>query len=163
MYRPQALDGTDAGLVAIGARFGLAAGLGLGAGADGALDGIMGSRNDMWADTVRQVPIVATSLGGSGTIMQPATLGPPTGWYWGVRRLTAQGFSAGTVTVYDTSASGEPLETFAAAGTQTFGKGQILLHPGHYLVFVAAGITGTVTMYGAADLFRAPFLSRYLG
>jgi hypothetical protein len=166
MYNPDQLQGTDAGLLMIGARFSAAAGAGLGPGADQAVDEVMGRRRSAWGGKIRQVPIYATSLGASGTISQPGTLGPPTGFYWGIRRLTASGFTAGTVTFYDSSASGEPLAVAgsAIAGIpQTFGRGEVLLHPGHYLVIVAAGITGTATILGAADLFPADFLPRYLG
>jgi hypothetical protein len=166
MFDPDQLQGTDAGLVAIGARFSAAAGAGLGQGADEAVDDVMGRRRWAWANKVRSVPIYATSLGASGTISQPGTLGPPTGFYWGVRRLTASGFSAGTVTFYDSSAYGEPLAVVGSATAgipQPFGRGEVLLHPGHYLVIVAAAITGSVTIFGAADLLPADFLPRYLG
>ena len=37
---------------------------------------------------------------------------------------------------------------FAQAGTFTFGRGEVYLMPGERLYFVAAGITGTVTISG---------------
>lgn len=158
---PQA---ADAGLLVIGARFGAAAGLGLGRDAGGALDALAPPRRP--CNPVRQVPIYATSLGASGTIQQPGTLGPAIRHYWSIRRLSAEGFTAGTVTFYDSSTVGEPLATFAgAAGViapQTFATGALLLHPQHYLVIVASGITGTVTILGSADLVPDWYLTDYL-
>jgi len=152
---------TDAGLAVIGARFSAAAGIGLGPGADGALDALSLPRRP--CNPVRQVPLYATAFAGSGTITQPATLGPPTGSYWSVRRLAVSGFSAGTVTFYVNDPAGEIAAVFAAAGVQTFNRGGVLIHPQDYLVAVGATITGNVTVIGAADQFPDWYLSEYLG
>jgi hypothetical protein len=158
------LTQTDAGLVAIGARFSAAAGAGLGAGADGALGMLSPGRP---CNPIRQIPLYATSLGGSGTVASAATLGPSTAQYWSVRRLSASGFTAGTVVFCLNSAAGEPVAVFAGAAgqiaPQTFGRGELLLHPQSFLVPVASGITGTVTIIGAADMFPDWYLSEYLG
>lgn len=161
-YSPEPLGGTDAGLAAIGARFGLAAGLGVGQGADGALDGIMGGRRPR--PVLRQVPLFmpVPLTAGAGTFTGLIGYqGPPIGWYWSIRRLTAQGFTAGTVTVFESSVNGEELAVFTAAGPQTYTKGGVLVHPQSYLVIQAAGITGTVTVFGAADAFPAWELAVY--
>lgn len=158
---PQA---ADAGLVAIGARFSAAAGVGLGQGAGGALDALAPPRRP--CNPVRQVPLsfgIPVS-GGAGTFTGLIGYqGPPVGWYWSIRRLTAQGFTAGTVNIYSVSVTGEILVPFAQAGTATFGRGEELMHPQSYLVAQASGITGTVTLYGRADAFPDWYLSEYLG
>lgn len=162
-YQPQALAGTDDGLLAIGARFGIAAGIGLGQGADGALDGLMGPRR--WRKDIRQVPlfIPVPLTAGAGTFTGLIGYqGPPAGWYWSIRRLTAQGFTAGTVSVYDSSINGEVLLPFAQAGTLTGSRGDFLVNPQHYLVVQATGITGTVTIFGRADAVPSWELADYL-
>ena len=118
------------------------------------------------AQAIRQVPITPPQItlnAGAGTLDLPASLRVPTGYYWGVRRLTLSGFSAGTAVVYLNGAGGEPVAPFAQAGTFTFGKGQLLMHPDDRLVVVATGITGVVQVNGAADLFEQWYLPYYLG
>lgn len=120
------------------------------------------------AQAIRQVPLVANQMllaAGAGTIDDPANLRCPTGYYWGVRRLTLSGFTAGTATVYVNGAAGalgEPVLPFASAGSFSFGKGHILLHPGDRLLVSASGITGSVQINGAVDLIEAHFLYCYL-
>jgi hypothetical protein len=156
------LTGNDSGVLAIGARFSAAAGVGVGQGADGALAGVLG-RPARTCNPVRQVPVYATAVAGSATITQPATLGPPTGHYWSVRRLSGTGFSAGTVTVYINSSAGEPVAQFASGGApQLYNRGGILLHPQDYLVIVGGTITGDELVLGAADQFPDWYLSEYL-
>jgi hypothetical protein len=165
MYQPATLEGTDAGLLAIGARFSVRAGVGVGQGADGALDGIDG-RSRLPVNPVRQVPLfmpVPLSAGAGTFTGSIGIQGPPAGWYWSFRRLTAQGFTAGTVNVCESNANGEVLVPFAQAATFTFGRGELLLNPQSYLVLVAAGITGTVTVFGKADAVPDWYLTRYLG
>jgi hypothetical protein len=165
MFQPASLEGTDAGVLAIGARFGLRAGLGLGQGAGDALDGI-GGRARLPVNPVRQVPLfmpVPLSSGAGQFTGLIGVQGPPVGWYWSIRRLTAQGFTAGTVIVYENSVNGEAMFPFAQAGTLTAGRGEELMTPQSYLVIAATGITGTVTLFGRADAIPDWYLTRYLG
>jgi hypothetical protein len=164
VYQATALEGTDAGLLAIGARFNVRAGFGIGQGADGVLDGIDG-RMRLPVNPVRQVPLfmpVPLSSGAGQFTGLIGVQGPPAGWYWSLRRLTAQGFTAGTVVVYENSVNGETLFPFAQAGTLTAGRGEELMTPQSYLVVAASGITGTVTLFGRADAVPDWYLSRYL-
>ncbi len=117
------------------------------------------------AQAIRQVPLTANQMvlsSGAGTIDSPDTLMAKTGYYWCVRRLTLSGFTAGTAVVYLNAAGGEPVLPFSSAGSFTFGKGHILMHPGERLVVTATGITGTVQLNGAADVVEARFLYDYL-
>jgi hypothetical protein len=164
MYHPSTLEGTDAGLLAIGARFNVRAGVGIGQGADGALDGIDG-RMRLPVNPVRQVPLfmpVPLSSGAGTFTGLIGVQGPPAGWYWSIRRLTAQGYTAGAVNICENSANGEVLVPFAQAGTFTFGRGEILLNPQSYLVVVASGINFNVTVFGKADAVPDWHLTRYL-
>ena len=166
MYQPTTLEGTDAGVLAIGARFGLRAGLGIGQGADDALDGIDGSRARLPGNPVRQVPLfmpIPLSSGAGTFTGMIGVQGPPVGYYWSLRRLTAQGFTAGIVNVLENGAAGEVLIPFAQAGTFTASKGELLMTPQSYLVVVAAGITGNVTLFGRADAVPDWYLTKYLG
>jgi hypothetical protein len=115
---------------------------------------------------VRQVPIAANQMtlsGGAGTIDQPDSLMCRSGFYWSVRRLTLSGFTAGTGVVYLDGAGGEPLVPFSQAATFTFGRGELLVHPGSRLVVTATGITGYVQLNGAADCFEQWYLPHYIG
>lgn len=117
------------------------------------------------ADALRQVPFAGaiTLAAGAGTLQDYARFGVPTGYYWSVRRLTAQGFTAGTVTAYIDGTSGEPVMPFSVAAVNTIGKGELLVHPLSQLVFGATGITGTVTIWGVADVFETWLLPFYIG
>lgn len=95
-------------------------------------------------------------------IDQPDALMAKTGYWWDIRRLTITGFTAGTVTVFRNSNGGEPMVPFASAGTSTFGKGEILLHPGDRLVVAGTGTTGTWQMWGEATAVESWYLPEYL-
>jgi hypothetical protein len=115
------------------------------------------------------VPITAPQLnaqnglaGGAGTIISPDTLGPHDGFAWDVRRLTAASFTAGTVTAYlNYQADENALYVWTSAGTYTIGGG-VILGDTDALIFVAAGITGVVTVSGQAYNVPTPLLPRYL-
>lgn len=115
------------------------------------------------AGALQQVPLFSPVLAGSGTIDSPDALMAKTGYHWSIRRLSAVGFTAGTVTVYNSAAGGEVLFPFAQAGTATFGRGEMLLQPGDRLVAVCAGIAGSVQLTGRADCFETWYLPHYIG
>jgi hypothetical protein len=130
-------------------------------------------------ESLHQVPIGAlqvTISGGAGAYQMPDLLSPKAGYMWSVRRITASGYSAGTVTVYKNGAvvggsavaGGEPVMPFAAAGTSTAGRGEILLDQNDQLIIVCSGITlsagfAGVQINGAADFFERWLLPEYLG
>ena len=126
-----------------------------------------------------QVPIVCPQLipvSGAAVGLTNDQMGPMTGWYWSIRRLEANGFTAGTVAVYknavqtgfgaNAALTGELLFTFPQAGTYTFGRREMLLNPDDNISLVctgatlAAGITG-ITVGGAADQFPTWYLPHY--
>jgi hypothetical protein len=125
-------------------------------------------REDAWrqriARAVTQVPFAGTVTlsGGNGTDDQPDKLQAKTGYIWGIRRITTQGFTAGTVTVYRNSASGEPIMPFPVPAVNTIGRGEELLMPGDRMVWSASGISGTVSYWGVADCFESWYLPYYL-
>lgn len=116
-----------------------------------------------------QVPILPPPIpiaAGAGVLFVD---GPGTGQFWGIRRLTLTGFSAGSVAVFKNSQFGEEILPAAAAGTFTFGRGEQLLMGDENLVFVAAGITLTaanagigIVIGGAADFASQWQLAKYL-
>jgi hypothetical protein len=116
---------------------------------------------------VRQVPIQMqeiTLTGGNGTLDVPdAYMLAKTGYNASIRRISAWGFSAGSVSVYSASSAGELLAPFPSAGVITAGRGELLLQPGDRIVFVAAGITGSVYVAGVYDLFETWYLPYYIG
>jgi hypothetical protein len=124
-------------------------------------------RQDAWrqqqAQVIRQIPITAPQANAAGIIDVPDLLAVKTGYFWGVRRLTLSGFTAGTAVVYLNSILGEPVAPFSQAGTATFGRGELLMHPGDRLVVAATGITGYVQLNGAADCAELWYLPYYIG
>jgi hypothetical protein len=107
--------------------------------------------------------------GGNGTLDVADKFAVKTGYIWSVRRLTARGWTAGTVTAYRNSILGEPVAPWTDPGGSaggavfTYGRGHQLLKPGDRLVFQAAGITGTVNLWGVADCFESWYLPFYIG
>lgn len=117
------------------------------------------------ATAIRQVPFAGSVplTGGAGTYDAADQLQAKTGYFWSIRRLTVQGFTAGSVTAYRNSAAGEPVMPFPAPAVNTIGRGELLLMPGDRLVFSATGITGSVTFWGVADCFESWYLPHYIG
>lgn len=104
-----------------------------------------------------------TITAGAGTYDQPDQLQAKAGFIWCIRRLTVQGFSAGSVTAYRNSTTGEPVLPFPVPAVNTLSKGQLILKPGDRIVWGASGITGTVTFWGSADCFESWYLPYYIG
>lgn len=119
-------------------------------------------------ESVHQVPITGplAIVGGAGTWRDSNTLGPKTGWCWGLRRITVQGFTAGNIALYRNDPNGEQLYYQSGPGSATFGRGEILLQPQDTLIWVASAISGntgaTLMIYGAADEFEQRYLPEYL-
>ena len=98
-------------------------------------------RQQRLAHAIHQVPIATQGLAASGTIDSPQAWGPRAGFWWDCHRLTAAGFSAGTVAVYKNGvADGNQLFAFQSAGVITNGKAQGLIGPGDRLIAVGTGI-----------------------
>ena len=139
------------------------------------LDGVTAAmdRESRWrqrvAQALIQVPFAGSIpiSGGTGSSTHARDkLQAKTGYVWGIRRITAQGFSAGTVTAYRNDVLGEPVMPFPVPAVNTIGRGEIMLMPGDALVWNATGITaaaGFVQYWGVADCFESWFLPFYLG
>lgn len=113
--------------------------------------------------TLARVPGIPVQLsGGDGTLQLPNILGPMTGQWWDIRRIAVWGFTAGTVNAYLSSPSGDLVLSWAAAGVTTLGKAHVLLRPNDSLVFVATGVTGSVTVALDAIQVEAPVIGDYL-
>lgn len=130
------------------------------------------------AEQLHQIPIGAIQIpisAGAGVYQMNDLLMPKAGYMWSVRRLTASGYTAGSVIAYKGGAivggaytgGGDPFP-FSAAGALTIGRGELLLDQGDALVFVATGITlsagvGGIQINGAADCFERWKLPDYIG
>lgn len=123
-------------------------------------------RRDRW-QSIHSVPIKASGLTGlaaaNGVLDFPTMAGPEEGWWWDVRRISCWGFSAGTVSVYlnDATGAGELAGVFPSAGALVYG-GNLFLGPRDRMVFVAAGVTGSVFVGGNAIEVAARWWPEYL-
>lgn len=116
------------------------------------------------SEAFRQVPfIINVPLTAGAATLNPSPVGPELGYYWSIRKLAAVNFTAGTVNTYIDNTGGEPIVPFPVAAVNTFGKGEQLVHPSSNIAVVAAGITGTVQIWGKADQFEAWLLPWYIG
>lgn len=130
-------------------------------------------------EQLHQVPIGAVQVpltAGAGAYQMADLLSPKAGYMWGVRRITASGYTAGSVVVYKNGAvvggaytgGGEPIAPFAAAATLTIGRGEAILDQNDQLIIVCTGITlaagfAGVQINGAADCFERWLLPDYMG
>lgn len=135
-------------------------------------------RNRAW-EQLHQVPIGAVQVpitAGAGAYQMADLLSPKAGFMWGIRRITASGYTAGSVVVYKNGSvvggvytgGGEPIAPFAAAATLTIGRGEAILDQMDQLVIVCTGITlsagfAGVQINGAADCFERWLLPEYMG
>lgn len=134
-----------------------------------ARDAVRRQRRDqeLW-QAIHTVPVRTAALtalvSASGVLDFPDQLGPHDGYWWDVHRLSAWGWTAGTVTVYmnDSTGSGEPLAVFNTPGQYTWGKAQMPLAPRDRMVVVAAGVTGSVNIAGSATEVLAPYWPEYV-
>lgn len=105
-------------------------------------------REKLWS-SLHQVPLTGPALITAGKLIdEPNLLGPRTGWFWDIRRLSFRSPDVtvpwtGTIYVYDGPA-GQLLDTFVNAAPPLGGslvhdytKGSRLLHPHQRLVYVA--------------------------
>jgi hypothetical protein len=118
-----------------------------------------------WQNIHPVLPIAA--LSGNGTLNVKDGWGPKTGYWWDLHRISAWGFTAGTLTVYRNSGgSGSPsgiqVGVFSSVGEFTWGKGQKMIPPDDWLIFVAASITGTVQFEVGATAIQSTWLPNYL-
>jgi hypothetical protein len=129
-------------------------------------------------EVIHQVPIGAIQVpitAGAGVFQMNDLLMPKAGYMWAVRRLTASGYTAGSVIAYKGGAvvggaytgGGDPFP-FSAAGSATIGRAELLLDQGDPLIIVCTGITldathAGVQINGAADCFERWYLPHYLG
>lgn len=129
-------------------------------------------RDEWWrtlAASAHMVPVAAgriTLNAGAGTLDTGGAgqLGPMRGFYWDVKRLVAASFTAGSVTAYLNQVQDANIfAEWPQAGLYTFGRGEGLLNPQDRLIFVAAGISGNVTISGAAVQFTEQLLPYFLG
>lgn len=170
-------QGLDDGMVAIGARFGVTAGLGAGIGEGAETAAAMGAG----LLRARKRPVVpfmlppgiltATTVG--AYLDLPNQFSPPDGWYWDVTSLSLFGFTAGAVgvskdapliTPAGNQMAVEPVASFTQAGVIQFPQhGMPLLHGDERLVFtVTSAITGAVQVSGSVVMIPAERIDEYM-
>jgi len=104
-----------------------------------------------------QIPL----SGGAGTLQQGNLYGPEMPYWWDLRTLSFWGFTAGTVTTFLNSASGEQIAATTTPGQFTW-SAQIMLSGPDNLIFVASGITGSVNVALRAIEVETQWLPEYL-
>lgn len=169
-------NGTDDGMLAIGARFGVTAQVGAGAGEGAQAAAVAAGLTVAPKRPVQSFPLppgllTATAVG--SYLDLPAQFGPPVGWFWDIVMLSAYGFTAGALAVTKnfplvTTAGNpyaiEPVGSFSQAGVIPYPqRGNPLLAPGDRLVFtVTAALTGQAQISGQVVAVPAERLDEYL-
>lgn len=120
-------------------------------------------------EVVFQAPLYGQLAAGSypsndGANSTNSNLSTDRGLVYSVRRLSATGFTAGTVIAYINAI--EPIATWvfgaAADPTRVYAKGAMLLQPGDRITLGGTGITGQANIFGVADAFPTWYLPEYL-
>lgn len=134
-------------------------------------------RQERLFNSLHQVPLPGqiAITAGTGVLQLNDIFKAKTGYHWSVRRLSASGFSAGTVTAFLNGqvvggvmlGNPEPVAPFPQAGVFTFGRGEVLLQGDDNLTFTATGITlqagfPSVLIQGSADCMESWLLPDYL-
>lgn len=172
------LQGSDAGMAAIGARFSVGAGIGAGIGEGATAAALEGAGLAARPCKRRIIPfnlppglLTATTVG--SFLDLPAQFGPRTGYFWDIIALTTSGFTAGAIAVTKNAPAVtpagapyaiEPEGNFAAAGVITFPrKGLPLLDATERLVFtVTSALTGNAQISGMVVAVPAERIDEYM-
>jgi hypothetical protein len=129
------------------------------------------ARNQRLWSQIRPIPGIPVGqlTAASATLAQPELAGPRSGYWWDVHLINGATFTGGAVNVYR-SAGGttQPdinlVGGFPSAGYLTYGKAQLLLAPGQYLIFgSSSAFTGTANIsLGSVTEIAATALPDYL-
>lgn len=93
-------------------------------------------------------PIPVPLVAGAGTLDVPRLLGPALGWVFQLDGMGAQGFTAGTVSVWASSVAGQGANIFTFTSAGVFYQRHFrYLRYGERLSFLASGITGTAAIW----------------
>lgn len=101
--------------------------------------------------------------GTTANIDIPESLGPRTGQVWDLRRISAFGFTGGSVVVrLDDPTNGEAIARFATTGLQFYGKGQAFVRAGRRICLQATGTTGVAGVHIAGLQMSDAVFADYL-
>lgn len=124
----------------------------------------------VWSVEIDPVPVPIAA--GFGVLDVPQFFRPSLGEHWDVHRISATGFTAGSVAAWvnlPSLAAGQAVlagalaASFPSAGVNTFGKAHCHLRGGNdRLVFVATGITGSVLVSMSATRVADEYWGEYL-
>ena len=122
-------------------------------------------RSQAWEDIRRDViwrmDIPPQIVPANGTLNNPTLLAAPAGCIWAIHRLTAWGFSAGTITL--TIGRAEQVAQWSAPGAAyTYGKGQMDFEESQFLEYTGAGLTGTGYIAGSGLAMKDWFYNEYV-
>lgn len=107
-------------------------------------------------------PLGAVTLSaGAGTFDQPDVMGPHDPYWWDLRKISAWGFTAGSVNFYKNSVQGEQVGFLSGPGNIVWGLSE-LLAPRDRIIVVASGITGFVSFVVRAIEVETGWLPEYL-
>lgn len=142
---------------------GLLADLSLAVGSLGAkMDGAAKRKGVPWDACHPVGPLGAVTLSaGAGTYDQPDMMGPKDPYWWDLRKFSAWGFTAGSVSIYKNSVQGEQIGFLAGPGNVVWSLSE-LLAPRDRIIVTATGITGFVSFVVRAVEIETGWLPEYL-
>lgn len=114
-------------------------------------------------ELIRPFEVRPTAIPASNLLSDVNNFAPESEYIWDVTRISAQTFSAGSVSVFRRSAADTALLTFAAAGTQWFQDHNLLVtSKSNLLVFTATGLTGVAYVSCEGFSVHKSILGKYL-
>lgn len=112
---------------------------------------------------VKPLEMKPIAIPASGILNDANNFAPEKGYIWVIMRITAGGFTAGSVTAYKGTAQDTFLTTFSAAGTTWLEeKALFITDRGRPITFTATGITGTAMVSVEGLSIHQSILGKYL-
>jgi hypothetical protein len=91
-------------------------------------------------------------------------VGPPPGWYYDVNMIIANGYTAGTVSVYknDPNNPAEIRGVFTTTGILSYGKCNLVLSHNDNILLVPSGLSGTPSFAMTVIKVKREYFRKYI-
>jgi hypothetical protein len=112
---------------------------------------------------IKDFKVQMVAIPASNLLQDARVFSPEPYFIWDILRVTIQGFSGGTVTLYQQSTQADELVVFSNAGSYWFNPHTVITHgPTDMPVFQSASLTGTAYVTVSGLSVHQSIWGRYL-